>query len=49
MQTATSPQPSPLSGWMGAGLTGLGIYGALSGKDWGTNMLTAGSNYGQQK
>lgn len=49
MQTATSPTPSPLSGWMGAGLTGLGIYGALSGKDWGTNMLTAGSNYGQQK
>jgi len=46
MQTATSPQPSPLSGWMGAGLTGLGIYGALNNQPWASSMLSAGT--GQQ-
>ena len=41
VSTATAPTASPMTQALGAGIAGLGVYGALSGKDWANNMLGA--------
>jgi hypothetical protein len=49
--TTTAPSPSPMSQALGAGISGLGIYGVLSNQPWATgrntgasSLFTAGSN-----
>ena len=49
--TSTAPTASPMSQALGAGISGLGIYGVLSNQPWATgkstganSLLTAGSN-----